>query len=323
MDSAPKLDGNGNDPQWKKAKILKVIAVDGPEIFLQSVYTNDELFFFIQWEDSTKSIRPDQWVFDGAKWSVLKELRWEDEDPWDADNDMLGFQWPVNDSIKGFDEKGCRKICHAPEKEDKMYTNNLDEKTDIWLWKAGLTNPLGYADSYYLDNTNILISDEEDKNKRINAAHKGDDPGPMGLGFARNLLNGKPGWIPRGGPDKNLFLIKGNETTLEQSKIKKGDTIPGWLLARPNGSRGNINAKGKYYKPEYKQENVPVTLKVSGTKQSKWVLEMGRKLFTDDKKHDVQFTDLKKVFYFGLAVWDNEKLLGHTRVKKPIGLMFE
>ena len=28
--------------------------------------------------------------------------------------------------------------------------------------------------------------------------------------------------------------------------IKKGDTIPGWLLARPKGSRGNINAKGKY-----------------------------------------------------------------------------
>jgi len=90
------------------------------------------------------------------------------------------------------------------------------------------------------------------------------------------------------------------------SKIKKGDAIPGWLLARPNGSRGDIDAVAKYDK-----------------KKGQWNLELSRKLVTNDPEHDVQFSDLSKTYYFGIAVWENDRLYGHTRVKKPIALKFK
>ena len=35
------------------------------------------------------------------------------------------------------------------------------------------------------------------------------------------------------------------------------------------------------------------------------------------------FNDLTKTYYFGIAVWENDKLYGHTRVKKPIALKFK
>ncbi|HJP17614.1 MAG TPA: ethylbenzene dehydrogenase-related protein [Nitrospinota bacterium] len=306
VDSAPKLDGDGSDSQWKNAKELKAYTDNGPKVFMKSVYTDQEIFLLIQFEDETESIRPDQWVFDGEKWSILQEVRWAGEEPWEADNDMLGMHWPIGDSIEGFSEKGCKQICHAPEKEDKMYTNNPNEKTDIWLWKSGITNPLGYADSYYLDNSVMSKEEEKDRLKRINLAHKGDDLGPGNLNYLRNEKNNLPEWMPNGAVNGSLFLFKGNETPFDPSKFKKGDAIAGWVLARPKGSRGFINAKGKY------NEN-----------DIKWVIELSRTLVTDDKEHDVQFDNLKKVYYFGLAIWDNEKLLRHTRIKEPVILSFK
>ncbi len=54
-----------------------------------------------------------------------------------------------------------------------------------------------------------------------------------------------------------------------------------------------------------------------------WTLELSRNLVTNDKEHDVQFDDLSKTYYFGMAVWENDRLYGHTRVKKPIALTFK
>ena len=309
VNSAPKLDGSSKDPQWENAKKLEVEAEDGPEIIIKSVYTKDEILFLIQWEDLTESINMDQWVYDGSKWNVKQEERVDET--WNADTDSLGFQWPIGDAallVKGevtFVEKGCAVICHAPEKEDKMYTSAPGQMTDIWLWKAAITNPLGYADGKYQDHINFSKAQEPDKIKRIMVAQKGDDLGPGGLNYVRNLANNGPKWMPKGGPNKT-FLVKGEEVPLDMSKIKKGDTIPGWLLARPKGSKGNINAKGKYYEDDMI-----------------WVVELSRKLVTDDKKHDVQFDDLMQTYYFGLATWENDRLLAHTRVKFPFALTFK
>ncbi len=313
VSSVPKLDGSGKDPQWGNAKKLKVQAEDGPEITVQSVYTDDEIYFLVQWEDLTESKNKDKWVYDGSKWNILQEERIEKT--WDADTDRLGFQWPIQDAtllkgnIKGeeftFVEKGCAVICHSPEKENKMYTSAPGQITDIWRWEASTTNPLNYADDWYQDHTNLSTKQEPDKIKRISAAQKGDDLGQGGLNFQPNGVDNMPKWMPKDGPNKP-FLIKGEEVPLDMSKIKKGDTVPGWVLARPKGSRGNVNAAGKYYEEEII-----------------WVVELSRKLVTDDKDHDVQFDDLKKTYYFGLATWENDRLQAHTRVKLPFALTFK
>ena len=307
VSTPPKLDGSGDDEAWKLAKAVKVEAENGPEISIKSVYTDSELFLLVVWEDDSESIYANQWIYDGKKWGIRQEVRVKGEPPRDADSDRLGFQWVINDSIKEFPDKGCTVLCHSPEKEDKMYTNSPGERTDIWLWKAAITNPLGYADDNFLDNTNLSIKDEPDKIKRINAAHRGDDIEPGGVDFEPNIMGDKPKWMyKKGGSSNNPFLIRGTEISFNPSGFKKGDTLPGWCLARPKGSRGDIDASGRYYKDDLT-----------------WVVEIRRKLTTGDKEHDVQFNDLKKSYYFGLAVWENDALFKHTRVKKPFGLSFK
>ena len=197
-------------------------------------------------------------------------------------------------------QKGCATICHSPEKEDKMYLLGSGQKTDIWLWKSSLTNPLNYADDWYQDSTNKTVAEEADKPKRVAVAQKGDEA----LGYVQNKDGDKPKWMPKGGPNKP-FLIKGDEVPLDMSKIKKGDTIPGWLLSRPKGSGGDINAGGKYDEEE-----------------AAWTLEFGRKLKTGDAANDVQF-DTGKSYYFGISTWDNDRLQKHTRVKKPFLMSFK
>jgi len=306
VDSPPKLDGKGGDEAWKKAKSVEVEAEDGPEITIKSVYTKDRLYFRLSWKDWTESKSMDQWVYEGGKWRVKQEKRWEDEPPWDADSDRFCFQWPLRDEtlVKKFSEKGCAVLCHKPEKENKMHTNGPHEASDIWQWRASTTNPLGYAEDGFLDHTNISKKDEPNTEKRINAAHKWDDPGPGKLISVRNKEAEGPKWMSKAST-KEPLLIKGQEVPIDMSKIKNGDTVPGWLLARPQGSRGDIDAAAKYDKAK-----------------GEWTLELSRKLVTSDKEHDVQFEDLSKPYYFGIAVWENDRLYGHTRVKKPIALIF-
>ena len=307
--AAPKIDGSGSDAEWKGAKKVAVEAEDGPEITVQSVHTDSEIFFLIQVVgDLDHSINMDQWVYDGSKWTVKQEERIDEK--WAADTDRFGFQWPITDAtqikknIKGkeysFVQKGCATICHSPEKEDKMYLLGAGQKTDVWLWKSSLTNPLNYADDWFQDSTNTTVAQEADKPKRVAAAQKGDEA----LGYVQNKDGDKPKWMPKEGPNKP-FLVKGDEVPLDMSKIKKGDTIPGWLLSRPKGSGGDVNAAGKYDADE-----------------AAWTLEFGRKLKTGDAKNDVQF-DTGKSYYFGIANWDNDRLNKHTRVKKPFLLSFK
>ena len=301
VSQAPKIDGNGKDAVWKDAEETTVEAEDGPEIFIRSVYTDKEVFFLFIWEDKDESISQNMWVYDGSKWGIKQEIRFEGEEPWEADSDRLAFQWVMNESIPGFWEKGCKKICHAPEKEDKMYTDTAKERTDIWQWVSSTTNPLGYADDQYLDNSNLSKAKEKDKGKRINIAHKSDDGGRGNQEYQRNDAGGKPKVMSK---KAGSYMMAGGTAPLSGS-FKKGDTIPGYLLAKPKGSRGDISAKGTYSEEDFL-----------------WTLEIKRNLVTSDKKKDVQFTDLKKSYFFGLAVWDNDELYNHTRVKKPMKLEF-
>jgi len=307
VDTAPKLDGKDKDGAWTKAKGVDVEAEDGPEINIKTVYTEDRVFFRLSWKDWSESINRDKWVYDGKKWNIKQEKRWEDEPPWEADSDRFCFQWSLRDEVlvKKFSKKGCAVLCHKPEKENKMFTNGPHEGSDIWQWRASTTNPLGYADDGFLDHTNLSKKDEKNADKRINAAHKWDDLGPNGSTQVRNKENNGPKWTHKASITEP-FLIKGQEAPLDSSKIKKGDAVPGWRLTRPNGSRGDIDAAATYDK-----------------KEGMWTLELSRKRVTQDPKHDVQFDDLSKTYYFGIAVWENDELYGHARVKKPFALTFE
>lgn len=309
--SPPKIDGKGNDAVWENTPELKVQAMDGPEISIRSVYTSDSLYMLISWEDETESVKKNMWRYDGTKWGHLKEQRVYEEKPTKSDEDRLSIHWPINDSIVGFAEKGCLMMCHDSgiyaKRESRMFTNGPTESADQWHWKAARTNPIGYLDDKWIDSK-VLTKDQEPKlHERREAAHHGDAKGEGGLNYADNkTAEGKPKFMPDLSASNNYFLKKENAIPIDYLKatFKKGDTIPGYILARPKGSRGDVDAKGIW-------EN------------GRWTLEIGRKLITPDKEHDVQFDDLKKTYHFHIAIFDNSGSNVHTRPLDPNSLLFK
>jgi hypothetical protein len=310
--SSPKLDGSGSDAVWRDAPELKVQAKDGPEISLKSVYTSDSLYMLVSWEDETESVNKSMWVHSGTKWDRLKDLKSYEDKPTKADEDRLTIHWPINDSIKGFAEKGCLVICHDSGKfskrESRMFTNSPTEFADQWHWKAARTNPLGYTDDKWMDNKILTKAQEPDLHDRREAAHHGDAKGEGNLNYADNKTadGKKPKFMHNPGITGISFLKKEDVMLIDYSKatFKKGDTIPGYVLARPRGSRGDVDTRGVW-------------------KNGRWTLEIGRKLVTTDTGHDVQFDDLKKTYYFGIALFDNDGANVHTRPLDPVALTFK
>jgi hypothetical protein len=255
--SAPRLDGSGSDAVWKNAPEFKVQAKDGPELSFRSVYTSDRVYMLISWLDETESVKKKMWRYDGEKWATLKEQRVYEPKPTNSDEDRLSIHWSINDSIKSFAEKGCLVLCH-----DKILT----------------------------------ATQEPDLHERREAAHHGDAKGEGNLNYADNKTDdGKPKFMHRDSTGSSYFLKKEDVILIDYLKatFKKGDTIPGYVLARPKGSRGDVDAQGVW-------------------KDGRWTLEIGRRLVTTDKGHDVQFDDLKKTYYFGIAVFDNDGSNVHT-----------
>jgi len=155
-----------------------------------------------------------------------------------------------------------------------------------------------------MDNKVLTQAQEPSLHDRREAAHHGDDKGEGNLNYSDNKTDdGKPKFSGMAG---SQFIKKEDATPIDHLKatFKEGDTIPGFVLARPKGSRGDVDARAVW-------------------QDGRWILEIGRKLITTDKAHDVQFDDLKKTFYFDIAVFDNAGANVHTRPLDPTALTFK
>jgi hypothetical protein len=262
--SSPNIDGSSSDATWENAPELKVQTKDGPEISLRSVYTADSLYMLISWSDETESIKKNMWVYNGTKWDHLKEQKVYEPEPTKLDEDRLAIHWPINDSIKGFADKGCLLVCHDAgnfsKRESRMFTNSPTEFLDQWHWKAARTNPIGYLDDKWMDNKVLTQAQEPDLHERREAAHHGDAKGDGNLNYSNNKTeDGRPKFWSKDGTVGSLFLRKENSIPIDYSKatFNKGDTIPGYILARPKGSRGDVDA-------------------IAVWQQGRWTLEIGR-----------------------------------------------
>jgi hypothetical protein len=158
-----------------------------------------------------------------------------------------------------------------------------------------------------MDHKVLSNAHEPNLKKRREAAQHGDAKGEGNLNYSDNKTkDGKPKFVHNVETTDSYFLKKDDATPIDYSNatFKKGDTIPGYILARPRGSRGDIDAVGVW-------------------KDGRWTLEIGRKLVTGDKAHDVQFDDFKNTYYFGIAVFGNDGSNVHTRPLDPIALTFK
>ncbi len=302
--AAPALDGT-LDAVWQKAQPVTVKAVGGrnlpggsTEVSLRAVYAGDTIYFLMQYKDPTDSVRRGPWQkqADGS-WKQLK-----DPDNKGGDNnlyyeDKWGMIWNI--SSPAFEQKGCFAACHTGEGKPygNKYLPNPGERADMWHMKGVRTAPVGQVDDQYLDDTRY------DKDKAPGAGRKSDSK--TGGGYADNLNDAKngPKWALKGNtPAPPFWIVDGEKEPFDDSKYKAGDEVPGMVVAPFAGDRGDISATMVY------KDGVRTSV-------------VWRKLATGSE-YDVQFTDLKKEYAFGVAVFDNAQVR-HAYAPGVLKLKFE
>ncbi len=286
VDTAPNITGQGTDAAWAKAKPATVRVSGGvnksqTDVTLKVVYTADTVYFQAQYKDPTESMRRRPWQkqADGT-WKQLGKSAIENT----YYEDKFAMIWNINDAIKDFNTQGCAVTCHATtagRDRPLKYTNAPGELGDIWHGKFVRTLPVGQLDDQYLDN-----------DQKSEEAGRKSDPNTGG-GYKDNATQGQsvpPYALPDNKPAPPYVILDSQKVPFDDSKYKANDEVPGIYTAPYQGDRGDIAAKNSY-------------------KDGTWTLEWSRKLSTGSQ-YDVQFNDLKKSYFFGVAVFDNTQI-GH------------
>ncbi len=278
LEGVIELDGHAIEEDWKGADEFAITVQDGSigkvKISLKALFDNEYIYILASWPDPSQSTGKDKWTFNGDRWTLS------------GDEDRIAFIWNIADSIHGFNIGGCAMLCHG----DRMHTNAKGELGDMWQWKASTTNPVGYADDEWIDDTVLGGYTESARSAAIYADGSASD---LNEGFVKNINNAGNG--PRyyePNPQDNLdseFIFRsevdnGEAIEIGDINFNIGDSVPGYILSRPAGNRGNIDAQGLW---------------TSG----RWQVELRRKLNTGFE-NDVLF-DVTKTYRFGVAVMDN------------------
>jgi len=306
-DVAPALDGMGDDAGWANAPMSSFEVAKGANmgetvINIQSLYTDDMIYFLLSWADPTESFMRSPWQKqDDGSWAKLK-----DPDDIGGDNniyyeDKMSFIWNINNSIPKFERTGCNTACHLAKDDDttgKPYGNKYTDEGmgDIWHWKS--VRNVGQVDDQYLDNTPWSTespsagrhSDPKDSGGYVNNESE-DKTMPMWMGPADAPKDGAPGYI-----------LEDEKLPFDDTLFVAGDMVPGITTSAMTGDRGDLSAGWVYA-------------------DGMWHLEIGRALVTGSE-FDVQFNDLLLPYHFGLAIFDNAQVR-HAFDSRPATLIFK
>jgi hypothetical protein len=127
---APTLNGSGDDAVWGKAQAYTIRDERmKADITLKALYTNDMVFFLVQYPDQTEDRLHKPWVWN-------KDL--EIYKPGNQREDTFIFKWNM-------------------EKQEVDLSNFADNDytADLWYWKAHRTNPAGFSD----DKSQVFASE--------------------------------------------------------------------------------------------------------------------------------------------------------------------
>lgn len=283
---APKIDGVV-DKVWDSVRAEKIKIAEGKigkiKVTTKILYTDKNIYFLFQWRDKTESLNR-FWKFSGGEWKKTRR-----------DQDRFSVMWDIRNTVKKFPTRGCTAICHQKGKKVFQRTDGPAERMDIWHWQAQVTNPLGYAADEHLTH--------EVKEGTKNAQY--GDPKTAG-GYEANWDEGaqRPKYtFGKAGKPGPVLLKKAAVEIRDFGKFKAGDRLPMEVLERPQGSAGDVDAKGVWEKGGM-------------FTRPRWTLEIKRARATEDKENDVQFTDPARPYYFGIAAFDKVGGNDHSHTGK-------
>lgn len=263
----PILDGLPDDPVWQSAPPLQLtlsqVEPSSPDgrtfrASLRAAVDGVFLYLLVELEDPLPHQTPSFFRFRGgdpaseANWTLSTEGQ-----------DGIGFLFPIDNpsSIRGerssetFDVVGCAVACH-PAPNPNAYEGGsypTEGRIDLWYWKAGTTNPQGYADDFVAEGRDGTSFPEQ---RRGDVGRSFEDPNfpPPGAGPMFPL---RMSGANNGGLDPSLFLWEATAVPFNPQSPNPatgrpwaaGDGVPGWILraqSSPSASRGDVIARGRH-----------------------------------------------------------------------------
>lgn len=285
-----------DDPLWNVVRATGIpiqgrdkLANEKGIVWTRAVYTDEQIFFWFKWKDSTRSIIKQSWQFDGKKWIHLT-----------GNEDRLAMLFEIT-RIDKFASRGCAITCHSPpdipRDQWKFATKSDIEKGDLWHWKAARSDPYGHADDAWMTIAGNPTGSYRETGRRKDLGNGGD--------VKNETIDGRrPLYIqnPALKPSKSGFLLMEEAVRINDYSIfRTGDTIPYRLPVKPSGSRFDVKAVSRYA-------------------DGGWNLILNRKLDTNHED-DVVFNPVKR-YSFAMAVFDNSGS-DHSKATKALILKFE
>jgi hypothetical protein len=179
-----------------------------------------------------------------------------------------------------------------------MKTNSLSERIDVWEWKSARTNPSGWTDDKWLgpsgrDGDDRISGGIEENKQELDFVDDPEDHDDVPLYWEPQAQGDDAKSITQSEIDsaeaKAITQAFSNGTLKDEdgTTIPSETVIPFYYQSKPTGSRGDISAKGVW-------------------SDGKWTLEFSRKLDTSESD-DIQFNDMDKSYYFGIALHDHSE----------------
>lgn len=189
---------------------------EGPSVELRAVHDAEYVYLFARWADETESTEKKGWVYREGKWEKLK-----------GDEDRIAFAFNI--SSPAFDKDGCAGACH----EGDFRVVDKGGKVDIWHWKAARGGMFSHADGQRLTDAA--------ENPR------GDDAGKGAYSNNQNAEGTAPARIWKQDADtKGAFNADTSIELPADWTPPKDYRVPSILLRAPEGSRGDVQARGAY-----------------------------------------------------------------------------
>lgn len=298
--SKPVIDGNDNE--WGAASemsmtLTQVESTAGDQrtfnATLKAMYDGEYIYLLAKVYDNTKDDLPNKFEFKGG-------------DPTDDNNwtmntngqDGMSFIFPITDNVTGFgksfEQAACSTACHSANfittYESGMYPGT--GSIDMWIWKAGTTNPQGHADDQFaagnIERRQGDIVGKSFEYENFRDIKVGGSLLPISMAAGDN-----------GGIDKYRYLWDATSKPFDGTANnpatgqawKQGDITPGWKLRIPEntfdeGFRGDVEAKGVH-------------------KGTYWIVEFKRKLNTESTNNDDIVINTNMELPFSFAYFEN------------------
>ncbi len=248
------------------------------QVSLKSVYTDTEIFILAVWRDDSENSNRAEWTFDGTTWSKNG-----------LNEDRLSFLFDVTGSpqFNALGPDAAAQTASDGVPAHMGFPADSTDAVDMWHWKAARSAPAGYADDGWIG---AYVAEEE--TGRANDARESG-------GYTDNIneAGDAPAFVYPEGTLPGSPLLGDTAVPFDPAiEFPAGYTVPGYVITRPVGSRGDVSSSSFYVSDH--------------NGQGWWYVVLSRSLSTSNPE-DATF-NLNSSNTFGVAAFNNSSDELHT-----------